>query len=174
MEIQGVRIRLVPIEYGKRDEFFDLATKSVGSEKWYGKNKPSRKEFFKDWAEVYFDESRPMDGQCFWIEVSGKKIGQVNYNQIDEANKKVELDIVIGETENMGKGYGTEVLRTITKYLFDNFEVNKVWIAARATNPRAVRAYEKAGFIREGTLRQDEWFDGEFVDTLRFGILREG
>ena len=42
-----------------------------------------------------------------------------------------------------------------------------------ADNPRAIRAYEKAGFIKEGTLRQDEYHEGRFVDTVVMGILRE-
>jgi RimJ/RimL family protein N-acetyltransferase len=48
-----------------------------------------------------------------------------------------------------------------------------VWIEARANNPRAVRAYEKVGFKKEGLLREEDYFDGRFVDCVRFGILKK-
>ncbi len=73
----------------------------------------------------------------------------------------------------MGKGYGTDALKTLAKYLFDNFDVSKVWIEARANNPRAIRAYEKAGFKKETLLEKADYFEGELVDKVRC-ILEEG
>jgi RimJ/RimL family protein N-acetyltransferase len=40
------------------------------------------------------------------------------------------------------------------------------------TNPRAIHAYEKAGFVLEGRLRQAHWIDGKFVDVLVMSIIR--
>jgi len=73
----------------------------------------------------------------------------------------------------MGKGYGSDALKTLIKYLFENFNINKIWIEARVNNPRAIRAYEKAGFKKEGVLREEDYFEGKFVDCIRFGILRK-
>lgn len=64
-------------------------------------------------------------------------------------------------------------MKTIIKYLFDNFNINKVWIEARVNNPRAMKAYEKAGFNKEGLLREENYFEGNFVDRVRFGILKK-
>lgn len=105
--------------------------------------------------------------------VDGKKIGQINYNKIDERNKKTEIDIIIGDKEDIGKGYGPNAMRTLIKYLFKNFDINKVWVEPRANNPRAIKAYKKVGFKKEGLLQEEDYFRGKFVDCVRFGILRK-
>ena len=40
-------------------------------------------------------------------------------------------------------------------------------------NPRAVRCYEKCGFVREGLLRQESYVDGKYRDVLLMALLRE-
>jgi len=156
---------LVPIRPEEKEEFYKLATESEGSKFWYGDRGvdiPTKDDFFEDWNESYFDIISPEKGQCFWIIVDGEKIGQVNYNKIDLENKKVELDIIVGDEAKMGKGYGADALKTLINYLFDNFDVNKIWIEPRANNPRAIRAYEKAGFRKKESL----------ADRVRFEILK--
>lgn len=175
MELKGQKVTLVPITPEEKDRFYDLATKSYGSRFWHDEEETktlTKEKFFKDWHEGYFDKGSPEKGQCHWIVVDGRKIGQINYNAIDQLNKKAEVDIIIGDEKDMGKGYGTDALRTLLRHLFDTLEVNKVWIEARGNNPRAIRAYEKAGFKREGTLREENYFEGKFVDCVRFGILK--
>lgn len=176
MKLKGEKVILIPIKKEERDDFFKLATKSFGSDWWYGdeeKEKRSRKDFFKDWNEDCFNIDKPEKGQCFWIEYKGKRIGQINYNKIDKKNKKVELDIIIGPQKRLSKGLGTDALKTLIKYLFNSFKINKITISARANNPRAIKAYQKSGFKKEGLLREEDYFKGEFVDCVIFGLLRK-
>jgi len=175
MELKGEKITLIPIESEDKDQLYKLATESYGGTSWYDRAqraKLTREKFFRDWNDNYFDINLPQKGQCFWIVLEKERIGSINYNAIDERNKKVELDIIIGAEENLSKGYGSDALRTLIKYLFDNFDINKIWITARTNNPRAIKAYEKVGFKREGLLRQESFFDDQFVDCVRFAILK--
>ena len=175
MELKGKKITLIPIKPEEKDQLYKLATESYGGTFWYDEEqrlKLTKEKFFQDWNENYFDTNSPKKGQCFWIVLDGQKIGSVNYNAIDKQNKKVELDIVIGEEENLAKGYGPDALRALIIYLFKSFDINKVWISARTNNPRAIKAYEKVGFEREGLLRQENFFNGQFVDCVRFAILK--
>jgi len=176
MEIRGKRVVLIPIKLGEKDEFYKLVTKSYGSKFWYDKKDKEwtkKENFFKRWNKNYFSIKPNENGQCFWIVLKRKKIGQINYNSIHKRNKNVELDIIIGEKKNIGKGYGTDALRTLLKFLFENFDIHKVWIEARVDNTRAISAYKKIGFKREGLLREENYFNGKFVDCIRFGILRK-
>jgi RimJ/RimL family protein N-acetyltransferase len=176
MEIKGEKVILAPIKLKEKGEFYNLVTKSYGSIFWYDKKdkKWTKKEnFFKRWNKGYFGRSPSEKGQCFWIILGNKKIGQINYNPIHKRNKNVELDIIIGDKKNMGKGYGIDALRTLIKYLFEKFDINKVWIEARVNNPRAIKAYRRLGFKKEGLLREENYFGGKFVDCIRFGILRK-
>jgi RimJ/RimL family protein N-acetyltransferase len=41
------------------------------------------------------------------------------------------------------------------------------------TNIRAIRSYEKIGFVKEGLLRKAAHIDGKYLDIVVMGILRE-
>lgn len=81
--------------------------------------------------------------------------------------------IVIGEKDCWGKGYGTEVTRLMVWHGFQNLNLNRIWLNVYDFNPRGIRAYEKAGFKKEGALRQAMYAEGKYHDTFVMGILRE-
>ena len=172
----GEIVTLIPMTVADKDAFFQLATQSDGSDFWYdAKQKASRTKdkFFSDWTEGYFNLEKVNDGQCFWIFVADRRIGQVNYNEIDTQNMKTELDIIIGRNADMGHGYGTDALRTLTKYLFEMLHLHKIWIEARASNDRAIKAYKKAGFQTEASLKDEYYFEGQFVNAVRLMRIQE-
>lgn len=84
------------------------------------------------------------------ILVDGEPVGQVNYNDIVELDgrKAVELDIWVRSEECCGKGYGTDALDALCRYLHERFGVEQFMVQPSARNPRAIHAYEKLGFKR--------------------------
>jgi RimJ/RimL family protein N-acetyltransferase len=96
----------------------------------------------------------------------------INYNRIDRINRSVDIDMIIGQEKNWGKGYGSDALKTFSRYLFDQFDLNRIWLGSYSYNKRAIRAYEKAGFKREGVFREDAWVGGKFADTVVLSLLR--
>jgi len=56
------------------------------------------------------------------------------------------IDIFIGEENYLGKGYGSQILVSFTKLLFENYGAKKIVIDPSADNKQAIRSYEKAGF----------------------------
>ncbi len=55
---------------------------------------------------------------------------------------------------------------------FEEFNLNRIELDVLASNHRAIRAYEKAGFVAEGRSREAIFRGGRFVDLLRYAILR--
>ena len=51
-------------------------------------------------------------------------------------------------------------------------DLNEVKLSVFATNERAIRSYEKAGFVVDGRLRQEVYRGGRYIDTLEMSILR--
>ena len=49
---------------------------------------------------------------------------------------------------------------------------NRIYLYVFETNPRAIRAYEKCGFVHEGKLRQSVYRNGRYIDILLMSILR--
>jgi RimJ/RimL family protein N-acetyltransferase len=58
------------------------------------------------------------------------------------------------------------------KHGFDTLNLNRIALRVFKNNPRAIRSYEKAGFVHEGRLRQEHYQNGEYVDVFIMSILR--
>ncbi len=82
------------------------------------------------------------------------------------------LGIGIGEAEYRGKGFGSDAVRVAVSYAFRELSLYRISLSVFSYNPRAIRAYEKVGFVREGTLRSALYRDGQRFDMLVMGILR--
>jgi RimJ/RimL family protein N-acetyltransferase len=81
------------------------------------------------------------------------------------------IAIGIGEPEYRGKGYGQEALRLILGYGFRELNLYRIGLNVFSYNDAAIRAYEKVGFVREGTRRSSILRDGERYDEHQYGIL---
>ncbi len=100
-------------------------------------------------------------------------IGLVALHSIEWNNGTALLAIGIGEPDYRGKGYGTDTLRLILRYAFDELNLYRVGLDVIANNARAIHAYQNAGFQTEGAIRGAVSRDGRRYDRLIMGILRE-
>ena len=100
-------------------------------------------------------------------------IGLVALHSIEWNNRTALLAIGIGEPGYRGKGYGTDALHLVLRYAFDELNLYRVGLDVIESNRRAIRAYEKVGFQREGALRGAVLHDGQRTDLLLMGILRD-
>ena len=125
-------------------------------------------EFLEDYLPHFFDGSAPEKGRCFLIEREGEAIGQVNYN--DVYGKATELDIWLKSAAVLGKGYGTDAVRTLIGYLREQMGLTEFRIAPSERNPAAVRSYEKVGFRRAAAW---EGFVPDYHDAVPM-VLRVG
>jgi diamine N-acetyltransferase len=55
---------------------------------------------------------------------------------------------------------------------FNTLNLNRIYLRVVENNPRAIRAYEKAGFIHEGRQRKAEFKGGRYLDFLVMSMLR--
>lgn len=83
------------------------------------------------------------------------------------------VGIGIGEREFWGKGYGTDAMKVILRYAFQELNLRRVSLDTFEYNPRAIRSYEKAGFVHEGRARDFLYREGRRWDLIFMGILRE-
>jgi RimJ/RimL family protein N-acetyltransferase len=82
------------------------------------------------------------------------------------------VGIFIGEKSLWNQGYGTEVMKLLLKHGFHTLNLNRIALEVYENNPRAVRSYEKAGFVHEGCKRQGMYKDGHYIDILLMSVLR--
>lgn len=81
------------------------------------------------------------------------------------------LAIGIGEPEYRGKGYGQEALRLVLGYGFRELNLHRIGLNVFAYNEAAIKAYERVGFVREGTRRSSILRDGVRYDEHQYGML---
>lgn len=103
---------------------------------------------------------------------SDMPLGSVYIRDIDRSHKKAEYGIFIGETQARGRGVGTAAAKLMLRYCFEEQGLHRIFLRVFADNRQAVRSYEKAGFRREGLLRDDVRIDGKYRDILWMAAIR--
>lgn len=104
---------------------------------------------------------------------SEEYIGQIDLLNIDWPNRVAVMGIVIGVQDYLGMGYGTEAIKLLQEFAFNKLNLNKLELDVRAFNLRAIKCYEKCGFVEEGKIRENFYHNGNYEDTLRMGILKK-
>jgi len=83
------------------------------------------------------------------------------------------VGIVIFVDAYLNRGFGTEALRLWVDHLFKVSDKHKLGLDTWSFNPRMIHVAEKVGFVFEGRQREMRHWQGEWLDLLHFGILRE-
>lgn len=107
------------------------------------------------------------------LKSSHRHIGNIKIGPIDALNRVAYVGILIGEKDCWNRGFATEAIRLVSQYAFATLKLHKLMAGCSVLNTGSARAFEKAGFTLEGTFRRQEWLDGQFVDTLQFGLLAD-
>ncbi|MFE3192698.1 GNAT family N-acetyltransferase [Nocardia sp. NPDC059240] len=101
---------------------------------------------------------------------SGRCVGEAVLNQWDPGNRSCNFRILIGP-DGQGRGLGTEATELLVGYGFEKLGLHRISLEVYAFNPRARRAYEKAGFRAEGVLRESLRYGEEWIDATVMSIL---
>jgi diamine N-acetyltransferase len=128
--------------------------------------------------EIWFENmlKRPMEEHPLTIEIcQGEEwamVGNCGLFDFDWRCRSAEAGIFIGEKSFWNQGYGTDVMRLLLKHGFKTLNLNRISLRVYANNPRAIRSYEKAGYIHEGCQRQGVYQDGQYIDIMMMSVLR--
>ncbi len=135
----------------------------------------------EDWFEGM--RKHPADEHNLAIEVhepdeeggkeNWKMIGSCGFFNLDGRNRSSEFGIMIGDKSYWNKGFGTEAVRLLVQHGFNTLNLNRIYLRVLENNPRAIRAYEKAGFTHEGRQRQAEFKDGRYIDLLMMSMMKD-
>ena len=93
--------------------------------------------------------------------------------RVDWLNADALFGIAIGERDHWGKGHGTDAIRLVMQFAFCELNLRRLTLGVNGYNLRALRSYEKVGFIKEGVIRADILREGRRTDSVYMGLLRE-
>jgi RimJ/RimL family protein N-acetyltransferase len=101
---------------------------------------------------------------------TGEVVGEAVLNEWSPEDESCNFRILIGPA-GQGRGLGTEATQLIVGYGIEQLGLHRIELGVYAFNPRAQRAYEKAGFVTEGVKRDALRWDGEWVDEIVMAVL---
>jgi RimJ/RimL family protein N-acetyltransferase len=123
------------------------------------------KELEKDPADMFTFMIRTLEDDCL--------IGDIGLEEFHWMHGDAYVGIGLGDRDYWGKGYGTDAMKVILRYAFNELNLHRVSLSVFEYNPRAIRSYEKVGFIHEGRVRQYLHKEGRRWDLFFMGITKD-
>lgn len=111
----------------------------------------------------------------FWaihLKSTNKHIGNIKIDPINAKHGFGEYGILMGDTDEWGKGYAKEASELVIEYCFDE-EINlrKITLGVQAKNVSAVALYTRLGFKIEGKYIKHVRVEFGYDDILRMAIF---
>jgi RimJ/RimL family protein N-acetyltransferase len=104
-------------------------------------------------------------------EENDEVIGHISL-QIDRINKSARIGkVLIGEKSKRGQGIGQLMIEKVLNIAFEELKLHRVSLGVFSFNLSAIACYEKAGFVKEGLLREARKIDNEFWSLWEMSIL---
>lgn len=147
------------------------------------RNKPSVRNYFIYQADF------TREGHLYWLHEVVEKghasqmmicdkeqdrpLGSVYIRDIDPVHQKGEYGIFIGEEAARGRGIGTQAAKLMLRHGFEVLGLHRIYLRVLAENERAIKSYEKAGFVREGYLHDDVCIKGRYADIVWMAAVKK-
>ncbi|MFJ9522192.1 GNAT family N-acetyltransferase [Kitasatospora sp. NPDC101801] len=165
--LTGRHLRLVPLTVRHAEHFWH-ATQDPEIRRLTG----ARREFtlaeIEEWCTTRADQPDRLDLAV--EDLDGGYLGELALIDLDRDNRSAAFRIALVPTAT-GRGPGTEAIGLLLDHAFTAIGLHRVHLEVYDLNPRAQRAYQKAGFTLEGRLRESHHWDGHWHDTLLMAAL---
>lgn len=120
----------------------------------------------------YMAGSRSDMNLAIVLKEADRHIGNISLSAINQLFRSADIGILIGEKDVWGQGYGSEAIALLSGHAFQRINLNRLGAGAVEENAGSIRAFEKAGFVREGVARQAYFCEGQYRDCVYLGLLR--
>ena len=107
------------------------------------------------------------------ISLDGKASGCIGWFQGHNVERlSAEVGYWLGK-EHRGKGIMTEAVKVLSRYIFDNTPIIRLYAVPFEYNPASMRVLEKAGFTKLAVLRKAGFKNGKIFDLHYYELLKE-
>lgn len=122
---------------------------------------------------LFEDREKSSQDDSFAIHREGEEepLGVISLTNINKAKASANLSVIVGDEKDRDKGLGTEAIRVILRYAFEDLGLQRVGLSVFEFNESAIKAYEKLGFKREGRMQQAIQRDGRLYDAILMRVL---
>jgi [ribosomal protein S5]-alanine N-acetyltransferase len=167
-EIQGPKVLLrQPIESDVNDYLSIEASKELL--RMYGVDTRNFKPKTLERAQSFIEAIRK--NKLEWcVEFEGRLIGQARLT-VNELDNRGRYAVGIFDPSVWGKGLGTEITQLVIQYAFEKLKLHRVDLRVLHYNERAIKCYEKCGFIQEGLEREGALIGGKYETDVMMSML---
>jgi len=124
----------------------------------------------EQWEQEWRSQSDFVFAVC--MKEDDRFVGTTGLYNVNGIMRTAEFRIFLGDKTIWGRGVGTSATRMMVFYGFEKLNLNRVWLGVNAENVGGVKAYERARFVREGVLRQEQYRNFRYYDVVRMSMLR--
>ena len=113
------------------------------------------------------------EGLLLIVDRAGSILGHIEFFKTVNYLDELELSYQIYDRAQRGKGYTTEAVNLLVRYLFGRLRANRIRLIIHPENRASRHVAEKCGFALEGTARGAWYHQGKNHDIEVYAILRD-
>jgi RimJ/RimL family protein N-acetyltransferase len=98
-------------------------------------------------------------------------VGTCTLAALSPEHRRAELGFALAQAV-WGRGYLAEALPALLAFAFETLALHRLEADVDPRNARSIRVLERAGFRREGFMRERYHLAGEVQDAVMYGLLR--
>lgn len=101
-----------------------------------------------------------------------KLIGIIGHYRIKPENYRAEIGYML-LPEYHGQGIVSEAVKEAINYGFNEMKLHSIEAIIAPENFGSERVLQKCGFVKEAHLKENEFYEGRFLDTVIYSILNK-
>jgi RimJ/RimL family protein N-acetyltransferase len=111
---------------------------------------------------------KAIDGQ------TGTVIGHISIGGIDRENRSGRIGkVLVGKSLERGNGIGQQMIKAILRIGFEELKLHRISLGVFDFNEAGIKCYEKAGFSREGRLRDARKYKDNYWSLIEMSVLED-
>lgn len=128
----------------------------------------------QEYFQEYFDRLNSED-QLVWAicHKDDGHIGNICLQLINFVNRNADFGMLIGDKRHWGKGVALKALQALLEHGFYKLNLERIYCSTPATNHAMQKIALKVGMTEEGRRRSHLYLEGQWVDMIQYGILRD-
>jgi RimJ/RimL family protein N-acetyltransferase len=124
-------------------------------------------------AEIERSQTEPEEFGRFVIEVAGQPAGLIGFEVANPRARIANLGSIAVHPDFRGNRVADEAARLFQRHLIFDLGFHRIQLEIYGFNERAQVHAERSGFVKEGVRRKAWPRDGEWVDGVIYGLVRE-
>jgi len=174
---EGEKICLGPLDHEKDPPVYSRWTHEVSFQRtlgWQPARPLSPAQAKKHFAAVEKEMDERRNSFYFTIRArpDDRLLGFAQLYWIQWSHGDSSLRLAIGDPQDRGQGYGSEALSLLLRFAFDELNMHRLSAFVGEDNPRAVRFFQRFGFVEEARRRGALLREERLWDILHLGLLR--